>query len=376
VTATSSQERSVQLTEVALEIILPNNSQPLRLEVPSAGRGATLINRQLLTINDLTLAGDFTAIDVWAEREGDEVRVRLSIIYNDLSNPEWWKNKNEKVVGSLFIREGKSARSTELARFGIEPLEMTVIEAAPAAIQPDAISGINNNTTSLEVVRLEKSPQRYEIWLKNNSSKSVVAYYISIGNSGISFRGSRSKPALAAGAISDQIAFYNPNTQKDVTIPVVMFDDGSFEGDFKLAAQFQANEQGVSIQAPNILRLVEQALEADDAVLQAAFDKLEAQLWVIPEAIDKQSAIELLKSKYPSFDDKTISILYEKLKGGLYEARNRALSPIGDIKRTIHESEQRKDSGGITAGAKNLRERLTRIKHEFEALIATAKSTN
>ena len=86
---------------------------------------------------------------------------------------------------------------------------------------------------------------------------------------------------------------------------------------------------------------MQEPTDVEAAGIKEAFGKLEGQLWGIAEAINKQSAVELLRSRYPSFDDKTISRLYEELKGGMYEARNRVLSPIGDIKRRIQEDEQR-----------------------------------
>lgn len=372
--AASSQERRFPQPDLALEIILPNSSRsPLKLTV----RGMTLIRRQHLIVNDPKLAADFTAVDVWADGEGNAIRVRLSIIYNDLSNQEWWKDKKEKVAGSLLIREGESARLTELAQFGIEPFEMRAINARPVVVQPGEGPRIVNNTKSLEVVRLEKSLDGYQIWLKNNSSKNVVAYTISTGNRGLSAAGvgyGNIRPVIAAGATSDEIYLYGATVEEDrITIPVVVFEDGSFEGDIKLAARFLVSGEGIRIQAPHVLRMVEQTLQVDDAELQTALNKLEAQLWVIPEAIDKQSAVELLKSKYPSFEDKTISSLYEALKGGLYEARNMALAPIGDIKRRIQEDEQGQELSPVATRARLLREGLTRIKNDFERIIAAKR---
>lgn len=371
--ASSSQERRFPQPDLALEIILPNSSRPpLKLTVFNGGRSMTLIQRQQLAINDPKLAADFTAVDVWADGEGNSIRVRLSIIYNDLSNQEWWKDKKEKVAGTLLIREGESARLTELAQFGIAPFEMRAINARPVAVQPVEGPRIINNTKSLEVVRLEKSLDGYQIWLKNDSSKNVVAYTISTGNSSRSAHGvgyGNIRPAIAAGATSDEIHLYGPNVEKDgVTIPVVVFEDGSFEGEPELAAQFVVSGEGIRIQAPHVLRMIEQTLEFDDAELPTAFEKLEAQLWAIPEAIDKQSALELLKAKYSSFDEKTINSLYEALKGGLYQARNMALSPIGDVKRRIQEDEQRQDSNLLITRTKLLRETLTRIKNDFERI--------
>jgi hypothetical protein len=84
---------------------------------------------------------------------------------------------------------------------------------------------------------------------------------------------------------------------------------------------------------------------------------------------NKQSALDLLKTKYPSFGDRTISSLYEELKGGLYRARNRALSPIGEVKRRIQKVEKGQDPSSAATQTRLLRETLTRIKSDFEGII-------
>ena len=76
---------------------------------------------------------------------------------------------------------------------------------------------------------------------------------------------------------------------------------------------------------------------------------------------------------YPSFDDVTISSLYEHLKGGFYEARDRALAPIGDIKRQFPRAVQRRESPTAKWRAVLLRETLTQIKQDFERIIASKK---
>ncbi|HSB12299.1 MAG TPA: hypothetical protein VLM38_22620, partial [Blastocatellia bacterium] len=122
------QEREVRWRppEIALDIILPELPQP---RVRFAGGG--LIRRESLKIIDPTAAGDFTAVDVQARAEGDSMTVRLSIIYNDISNQEWWKDKKERVVGTWVIQRGESVSPSELAAFGIEPFELKVIDAKP-----------------------------------------------------------------------------------------------------------------------------------------------------------------------------------------------------------------------------------------------------
>jgi len=360
---------------LGLEIVLPDSPFAHHTRpVPDKGYSMGLVERRFLKITNPGAAGDLTAVDVWATAEGNAVRVRLSIIYNDLKNQEWWKDKKEKILGSFLIPEGESFRPAELAQFGIEPFEMKVVNVRPAEFGSGEGPPVVNKTKSLEVVRVEKSLDHYKLVLKNGSDRNIAMLRISSGNSGRStmFLFSQVKPGLAPGATYEIENLSGPETEKDgVTISTIVFDDFTFEGDPKFAQEFLAQCEGIRLQTPQVLRLVEQALAASDADLPAAFEKLEAQLWVIPEAIDKPSALELLKTKFPSLDERSISWLYERLKGGLYEARNFALSPIGQMKRIDQEMESRQPGRRSREDkASYLRQGLERLKKNLEGMMA------
>lgn len=128
------------------------------------------------------------------------------------------------------------------------------------------------------------------------------------------------------------------------------------------AAKFLAHGEGLRLQAPRVLAMVQQALEAPDEDLQRAVLKLESELWTLPEAIDKASALELLKSRFSDFDEAEISSAYEILKAGLYDARNQALIRLGEPKRRIQASEH---SGNSAYAAEALRQILLRIQKDF-----------
>lgn len=363
----SGQERLPQ-PELGLEIHLSGDTRP---QIRLAGGGLTLIPRQLLKIHDPTAAGQLTAIDLQAEIDGDAIKVRVSIIYNDLSNQEWWKDKQEKFAGSYIIRVGEIVRPAELWQFGIEPFEMKAISARRVVFKPGEGPPVTNETTSLEVARLEKHLNGYWLWLKNTSSKNVVAFVVSSGRAsiGTGLSGRADRPiALAAGATSQQLHLNGKEIeQSGIRVRFAFFDDGSFEGDPTFVAPLLAHEEGVRIQAPHVLRKIQETLEVDDPELQAAFDKLEAALWVIPEAIDKQSALEFLGTKFPSLDDKTLSVLYEQLKSGLYDARNIALSSMGQNGRIIRERAQQNDA---VFTAKSLRQVLEDLKRTFVKIVS------
>lgn len=363
---THSQTRT-PASEVTLEIVLSGAPNPLIRLSSSSG---VLLRRPRLKINDPSAAGEFTAVDVRALREADGVKVTVSLIYNDLSNEDWWKDKKEQLVGSYLIRAGETVRTLELNQFGIEPFELRGIDGGPVVLKPGEGPRIINNSTALEVARLERRVDTYQIVLKNISNKNVVAYTISAGNhSRSSSIGSRGVPLIAAGATTRGDYLHAPDAERDgITISNVIFDDGTFEGDPASAAGFLARADGLRIQAPSVLLKIAETLAADDNDFVASFDKTEAELWLIPEAIDKQSAIDYLKVRFPSFDEKMWSALYEELKGGLYDARNIALSEMGINRRMIKERQHQNEDRGY--GVKLLRETLERVKETLERIAA------
>lgn len=111
-------------------------------------------------------------------------------------------------------------------------------------------------------------------------------------------------------------------------------------------------------------------LNVDDSDLRTTFVKLESELWVIPEALDKPTSIQFLKTKFPAEDEKSISALYEDFKGGLYDGRNIALSSLGETLRTVHGHEER---GEYASAIESIRRTLERLKETFGKITSSQR---
>jgi hypothetical protein len=329
------QERP-PLPPIFLEINSPQKSVPIY----RGYGGMFLLRRELLPIINAESAKDITAVDVWAIWENEVLKVRLSIIYNDLSNSEWWKDKKEKELGNFIIPIGNSLSPVELLQFGIEPFEIKVVSNKLRLLKPEEYPRIVNRASSMEIGKAEKSLDYYCFVFKNNSNKDVIAIELSSGGyaSGEGSSGRSREDSLIPSGEAYEKAFYVSDIEKHgLTIEMILFSDGTFEGDAKLAARYIVGREGRKMQAGKLLLLVEQAINVSDDVLAKALDKLEAQLQQMQEAMDKPSAIEYLKMKYPAFDEKTINRLYEEFKRSFYDARTYALSPIHDYRRRTQE---------------------------------------
>ena len=356
------QRRLLSKTELGLEIVFPNNTRPpIMLGMRLGTRHSALINRRYLPISNPGLAGELTALEIRAEEDDQKVNVTLAIIYGDLSNQESWKDK--RVIGSFLIGPGDSLQTLGLIEFGIDPIELRMVVARPIVFEKGK-GPIINNTTALEVVSLTKTLDAYHLQLKNVSDKNVIGYTVHTGLSGSGIRVEGYKPVLRAGEVSDEISI---RLKGEVTIASVVFEDGTFEGDATIAWNNLAMRDGMRIQAPRVLQMIEQTLTVNDVELTEASEKLESELWLIPEAIDKPSALEYLRAKNPSLDEKTVSSLYEELKGGLYKARNIALADLGELKRYLERARHH----AVSENAFAIRARLNHIKTQLEEIISS-----
>jgi hypothetical protein len=356
---------------IGMEISSSRSAVPLY----TGSASAIMLLRDRLSIVSPEAAKDFTAITIEATVDNDALKIRLTVIYNDLSDREWWKNKKEKEVGTFTLPVGNSLNPIELLQFGIEPFVIKAISNKPVVLKPEEYPRIFNRTTALEVSEVEKSIEGYRFSLKNISPKPIIALDIWTGNGGIGeasldFTGKHS--LIPPGETYDQI---NSSSTLEIeryglTIKMILFSDGTYEGDAKAATRYLAQRDGKKVQSVKLLPLIEQALKVSDEELPEVFEKLEAGLWQMQEAMDKASAIEFLKVKYPAFDEPTISMLYEEFKGGFYNARNVALGSMGSHKQFLQEHREKlPDRERIVT----LRRLLAQVKNQYETIISENK---
>ncbi len=332
---------------IGLEIISPHKSAPLF----KGSASEFMLYRDLLSIVNQEAAKGFHAVGIEASVENEALKVRLSIAYNDLSAKE---------VGIFTLAVGSSLSPIELLQFGIEPFEIKAISNKPVVLKPEEYPRIQNLTNSLEVVEIEKSIDSYRFSFKNFSNKKIFAYEIWSGNGG------SGSSELSFGDIIEGMDFDTSTIEKyGLTLKMIIFEDRTYEGDAKSATRYLARWGGEAVQAAKLLPEIEQALKVADEELLEVFVKLEAQLWKMQEAMDKPTALEFLKIKYPAFDEKTISMLYEEFKGGFYSARNEALRPMGDSKRQLQD---RGKEFPETDKISMLRRTLIQVKNTLEKL--------
>jgi len=129
---------------------------------------------------------------------------------------------------------------------------------------------IVNLTESFQVVSVEGTPdhQGLVLQLKNGSNKLITAYSLSLGPDDMmqtDFAPSLSRQGVAPGE-TERVAIPLAGRPLTITIGVIVFEDGSSEGDFEQADEIRDRRTGDRIQLQRIQALMAKALPEPDAI--------------------------------------------------------------------------------------------------------------
>jgi hypothetical protein len=319
------------ISAIGLEITSPHRSQPIFKGTSTVW----VFDLPSIAVIDREAAKGFNRVMLTSREEKDSVKVRLLMQNAELVGQEW-QTRNEKEIGSYTLAVGDSVTPEALLAYGIQPFTIKAISNKPVILKPEEYPRLFNFANILEVTEVEKSLDGYRFAFKNISGKKIYAYELWTGDGGVG-----QSSSAAQETIEEENHFSASEIEKHgLTLKLILFEDRTYEGDAKIAARYFAAWEGEAVQAAELLQLIEQTAQVPAAELPEAFAKLESGLWQMQEAMDKASAIDYLKSKYSSFDDETISQLYEQFKGGFYMARNTAIRPLEQGKRLLKEREE------------------------------------
>jgi hypothetical protein len=201
-----AQETTRSRIAATLEIDLPTLPEAARAYSVFDESGATvLIQRKHVVIAEPNAAEGITGIEIKTTPGRGSISVRVIAVYNDLSQPDWWRNQKGRFVCTLVINDGESAKPAELAQVGIEPFELRAVNPNGVVLGPGEGPVLINETTSLECVNIRKRGHAYIVTIKNSSDKEVLGFQVIIGNSGVGHGGPG--VVLAPGATREVSAF-------------------------------------------------------------------------------------------------------------------------------------------------------------------------
>lgn len=370
-TASRQQQNHPAPTGLALEVTYYKDKPPAYATVPGPdaklnGAWYGLFRRVPSwqpSVEDLPVR----AVNVISRLEGDAVRIVVSV-YLGVKLFE-----KEQRVAAYRVRENEEISVEGLSRFGVEPFEIRVVRVNPLAVGPPSIV---NRTESIEVVGVKVNDTTfpsYTVTLRNVSNKSVDALGVKVfadgRPDGISLPfGKQGRYLIAAGATQDIFVLgaktalatpegYLPDSpsHQEILIHTAVFDDGSYEGEVKTAADFRAFKAGSKIQIARLLTLIEEALNWSEPNVATALERLKAKVASLSTTVEPTALNDLLK-EFPSFN--------KEGKAGLKQAVEVSLA--GDRLGFLKRIEEFKKANGQADDPQAFRAWLSSTKEIYE----------
>src|SRR5262245_21805713 len=252
-----------------------------------------------------------SAVNIRTRLEGDAVRIAVSVFLGERFNEE------EKPVSTHLIHENEKITISELTRFGVEPFEVKVLRVTHSlTIYPR----VTSQAGSIAVVGIEPKNSTlpsYKVSLQNLYGQSVMALGVEVLVNGqkrlISMpQGKEGKPLIAPGAVYELSASgakdalltsegYRPNSPQgqEIVISAAMFEDNSYQGDAKTAANFRAFMIGRKIQVARLLTLMQTGAYPTEFDVSAAVNRLKTQVSSLSDDVET-SVVDRLLADFPT----------------------------------------------------------------------------
>jgi len=238
--------------------------------------------------------------------EKDLVKINVSVLTGQKFHDD------EKVVGVYTARENERIVVKDLANFGVEPFQIAVVRVAPSAT---VLPSVINKTNSLQVTGVEpnfSTLPTFKLRLLNTSDKAVSAFaFETLVNNQKKLSGmpqsERGAVLIEAGETFEKVI---PNPVQNVKMPdgsvpavqpnqtivitMVVFADGSYEGDPITAASFRGFQTGRKSALKQIINLLQPAAQPEN---------LAKQISNLQIAVEEPNFAALLK-EFPAFSEK------------------------------------------------------------------------
>ncbi|MEO8074136.1 MAG: hypothetical protein ABI686_12935 [Acidobacteriota bacterium] len=294
-------------TGLTLEVTFFKGREPAHLDIYEnvvAPRGGWFaLFKRLPNWQPATDSLPVRAINVVSRLENSVVKVKVSVFTGQRFHDR------EEFVANYEMKENDKIIVENLTKFGVEPIEISVVKVTPAvSILPAAL----NKTASLQIMNLEPNYSTlpsFKLKLLNTSNKSVLAFTFEIRINGrIELsgmpQGSDERPLIEAGnsyerTISNDFQDTKlsdgeiPQVKNNQTIIIssVVFEDGTFEGDQLDAARYLSFSLGRQLQIQRMMPLLRQTAENKPDLLSFS-----EQISNLSVSVDENTFDEFLKN--------------------------------------------------------------------------------
>lgn len=148
-----------------------------------------------------------------------------------------------------------------------------------------------NRTAGFQVESLTLKDGDYFLSLKNTYDKSINGYTLGTGRGAkLTVELTTGEFVIAPGDVAQaRIAASNirppqgQDTQRQITILAVLFEDGTSDGDSQAIGEVTGRRKGAKVQLKRVLTLVEAILASPEADDRAALNKLKARITSLSE---------------------------------------------------------------------------------------------
>jgi hypothetical protein len=228
-------------------------------------------------------------------------------------------NRNDLVGAEMFTLIASFQRAcskTSRVKSTLLSVVVCMFWCAPAWSQ-DAPAGIRIESEAPSIHVSFGGPQPdhddwYQVRMQNQSPHIVTEI-----SDGVSAIGS----AWNVSLITPGGAILRENNKGNYMLQAVLFDNGSYQGDQKIAAEMAALRVGEMIQWERVKRLVDEIVATNDSD-ETKLERMRAEVEKLPVTVEP-AMIERLKSTYPSLP------VIEKF------SRDNLFNGLGDVRHSF-----------------------------------------
>jgi hypothetical protein len=278
-----------------------------------------------------------TALKLAYRLEGDAVHVEAFVVlgpFEEMDTPRSLEGVPQESAGKFLLRLGESATVGDLARYGLEPLTVRVVQNKPLV---PGVPEIINNTAAIRVEGVDQDRTFYKLAVRNVSSKNITDVVVNMpdegGGSRMSESASPKHPLIAAGALHQlMLGFSEPAVVRQIVIAAAVFDDGSFEGSAEAAAGLEAQRLGSTVQGRRVIALVQRILDHGDGDDGAMASAIRSQAAALPEEVEP-SVVESLMARYPDLPSTAKASIHNSIHIGLHQGKESLAFSLKEFER-------------------------------------------
>ena len=255
-----------------------------------------------------------SALRLELKTSGDTVSIAATVLYGDFDFGKATGSVEQiphETIATRSVKLNGEAAFPELERIGLEPITFRIVTPQPATSNHPIL---HSNALSVQLDDyMTRDRMTGTLTVHNLSAKAVVAYRVGSSSDGESGWSEETMPRIAPGAI-DQLIVSDSSVSVDngtcmdapknplIVLQAALFDDGSYEGKMRIAAELAAHRLGHDIQRQRIRSLAEPILANSDLDVGAMIERIRAavnQLTVEPDP----DAIARLRKQFPDFPE-------------------------------------------------------------------------